>query len=60
MMEQLAAEQRQRDKETGENFRVIFIALFLPLYLPYKIFRKIGIPEIPIGHFRSNRLPCSD
>ena len=46
MMEQLAAEQRQRDKETGENFRVIFIALFLPLYLPYKIFRKMGIPDI--------------
>ena len=60
MMEQLAAEQRQRDKETGENFRVIFIALFLPLYLPYKDLPKDRDTRHPIGHFRSNRLPCSD
>ena len=50
-MEQEAAEKRQRDPDWQDFFRFLFMVLVLPLSLSYKLFRKIGIPEIPSGLF---------
>ena len=47
-MGQEAMQQWKRDQSKGQEdfFRFLFIVLFLPLTLPFKLFRKIGIPDI--------------